>query len=356
LLGITKVEVDVLDHTVHQILAVEGSMFEGFARVWTPVQLASELKEAPISVQVAGVRVALFRDQAGQVRALKDQCPHRGAQLSLGKVQPDGCLACPFHGWQFRPDGKLDHAPLNALSPERQGQLSALPLPAREKGGLLWLFTDPFQPPDDEPELPEGFGDPAFHVWMLIQRWDAHWTRAMENMLDSPHLPFVHRRTIGRGLRKHMKPGSVMHIEVEDTPTGFKSRAGLDERPAQGSIEFRRPNSMSLHIPIPGRRFSINVWCIPVDDTHTDMLVVSARDFGKWNPAVRAFDEVNRLIIMEDRPVVESQRPMEVPVPDQGRGEASVDTDRFTLRFRQYYFERLKPSQVGGQPRPAQGQ
>ncbi len=71
------------------------------------------------------------------------------------------------------------------------------------------------------------------------------------------------------------------------------------------------------------------------------MIVVSARDFGRYNPLARLFDQVNRLIVLEDQAIVESSDPVEVPPPGD---ERSVASDRATLQFRKYYFEVLKPS------------
>ena len=46
----------------------------------------------------------------GEVRAFKDLCVHRGTALSLGWVE-DGCLVCPYHGWTYDPDGVCTRIP-----------------------------------------------------------------------------------------------------------------------------------------------------------------------------------------------------------------------------------------------------
>jgi len=48
-----------------------------------------------------GERIAIIR-YAGQVSALHGVCAHQGGPLYEGKVI-DGCLTCPWHGWQYRP-------------------------------------------------------------------------------------------------------------------------------------------------------------------------------------------------------------------------------------------------------------
>src|SRR5690554_5303274 len=58
--------------------------------------------------------VVLFRDSKGDIKALKDMCPHRFAPLSKGKVT-DGAIACGYHGLTFDADGKCVHNPHGPL-------------------------------------------------------------------------------------------------------------------------------------------------------------------------------------------------------------------------------------------------
>ncbi|MEQ9616521.1 MAG: ferric reductase-like transmembrane domain-containing protein [Phycisphaerales bacterium] len=52
-----------------------------------------------------GERIAVF-NHGGKVVALSNVCAHQGGPLGEGKII-DGCVTCPWHGHQFRPeDGK----------------------------------------------------------------------------------------------------------------------------------------------------------------------------------------------------------------------------------------------------------
>jgi nitrite reductase/ring-hydroxylating ferredoxin subunit/DMSO/TMAO reductase YedYZ heme-binding membrane subunit len=52
-----------------------------------------------------GERIALFR-YGECVSALTNVCAHQGGPLGEGKII-DGCVTCPWHGWQYRPgDGQ----------------------------------------------------------------------------------------------------------------------------------------------------------------------------------------------------------------------------------------------------------
>jgi phenylpropionate dioxygenase-like ring-hydroxylating dioxygenase large terminal subunit len=82
-----------------------------------------------------------------------------------------------------------------------------------------------------------------------------HYTRAVENQLDVPHLPFIHHNTIGRGL-----PTAVnVHTEVE----GDRIRVSR-EGATNGLIELLGPNLWRLQTG-PATQF---LAFVPVDDTH----------------------------------------------------------------------------------------
>lgn len=54
--------------------------------------------------------VALYRGNDGTPIAISDICIHRGASLSQGKITPNYCLQCPYHGWEFI-NGLVDTIP-----------------------------------------------------------------------------------------------------------------------------------------------------------------------------------------------------------------------------------------------------
>lgn len=322
-------------------------MFEGFAHVWTPVTLSKRLKRGkPLPVEVAGEKLVLFRDADGGVRALMDRCPHRGVALSLGKVTKDGCLECPFHAWKFDGDGKTVEVPLNPDA--KRERLFAISFPARDVGGLLWVYTAPVKAAPHEPEVPETLTQPGLARTYLETDWKVHWTRAMENMLDSPHVPFLHRKTIGRFVRPYLKPDSRMDVTWEETPFGGRTRAIIDGDTTRdaGHLDFYKPNIMVLHIPMPNQVFRMHAICVPVSKGVTKLIVVGARSFARLPLLNPLFNWSNWRIVQEDKAAVESSQPPEVPPPSE---EVSVRTDKATLRFRRYYFETLKPS---GAPSP----
>ncbi len=314
-------------------------MFEGFANVWTPALLAAKLGRKPVRVRIAGEPVVLFRGPDGAPGALIDRCPHRGSALSLGQVGVDGCIECPFHGWRFGVDGSNRRVPLNPDA--RRDRLGATPLPVRRLGELIWIRTSPGVESPDEPAIPEGLTARGLARVYLDRVWACHWTRAMENMLDSPHVPFVHRATIGRAFRKQMTLESRLDVAWEETPWGGRARSALDGQESPAFLEYFRPGVMALNIPIPGRRLQIYALVTPIDRNHTRLTVAGSRDFARLPLLDPLFAWINGRIADEDKAVVESSSPSEIPSPG---AELSVSTDRATLQFRKYYIETLKSS------------
>jgi phenylpropionate dioxygenase-like ring-hydroxylating dioxygenase large terminal subunit len=317
-------------------------VFEDFANVWTMVAPGRDLLPGkPLSLVVAGERVVLFRDAAGAPAALIDRCPHRGVALSLGRVER-GEIQCPFHGWRFGPDGRCLATPWNPEA--KRDTLSATTLPVREAGGVLWLFTGR-GPAPSEPVPPEALLKSNAHVFAQSVVWKAHWTRVMENMLDTPHVAFVHTKTFGGPVARRLKanPDARMEMRFEPHEHGGRIAAAIDGEERDAALDFRFPNLMELTLDAKGRLFRILAVCIPLSQNETRLMLVTARSFLRSRLFDPLFLRANRRIAEEDRAIVESSLPPIVPAPEQ---EKSLASDAPTLAFRRIYRQKLLGSRA----------
>ena len=67
---------------------------------WTPICKVDDIPVlgARRVARSQGLDVAVFRNDAGEVFALLDRCPHKGGPLSQGIVFGTS-VACPLHNW-----------------------------------------------------------------------------------------------------------------------------------------------------------------------------------------------------------------------------------------------------------------
>lgn len=75
---------------------------EGWLRVAAVADIAEA--RARIVMPAHGEAIAVFRSK-GRIFALSNVCRHQGGPLGEGKVIDD-CVTCPWHGFQYRADGK----------------------------------------------------------------------------------------------------------------------------------------------------------------------------------------------------------------------------------------------------------
>jgi nitrite reductase/ring-hydroxylating ferredoxin subunit len=73
----------------------------GESKEWIDVGKASEIPEDRArTVCAGGERIAVFKSK-GKISAVTNVCAHQGGPLGEGKII-DGCVTCPWHGWQYR--------------------------------------------------------------------------------------------------------------------------------------------------------------------------------------------------------------------------------------------------------------
>jgi phenylpropionate dioxygenase-like ring-hydroxylating dioxygenase large terminal subunit len=148
---------------------------------WLPVCRSSDVRPGRVRAErFAWYRLALFRDERGEVRAVEDRCPHRGVPLSLGECV-QGRLVCAYHGLTLDGDGRF-------------GNLCVRTFAAREHLGMVWVYAG-------EPASAAKALLPDFHPFGSRETVDTilglemrtHWSLVLDNGVDLTH-DHLHRK------------------------------------------------------------------------------------------------------------------------------------------------------------------
>ncbi len=81
------------------------------AKSWVSVAAPNDIpdKRAVIVPLPGGERVAVFRD-GKKISAVTNVCRHQNGPLGEGRII-DGCVTCPWHGWQYRMEDGISPPP-----------------------------------------------------------------------------------------------------------------------------------------------------------------------------------------------------------------------------------------------------
>jgi sulfoxide reductase heme-binding subunit YedZ len=83
---------------------------------WVDLGPADTIPEGRARIGMAGgERVAVFRHD-GKLSCVSNVCRHQNGPLGEGKIV-DGCVTCPWHGYQFRPDTGISPPPFDDRIP-----------------------------------------------------------------------------------------------------------------------------------------------------------------------------------------------------------------------------------------------
>lgn len=287
---------------------------EALRRYWHPVARANEVTDKPIRATLLDQPLVLWRSDA-RVAAFYDLCIHRGTPLSLGWID-GGELVCAYHGWRYAASGACTRIP--SLPPDRPipPKARANAFHAEERYGLVWVCLD--EPKARIPEFPAEFNDPAFR-WAPFSSeglWKANAARMVENLADFAHFPWVHPDILG----DRTYPQCDV-IEIEPIEDGFRYEIPQPVNRLRPDLEARQIYTVILPFMVIIQRYQpgsserqTNIFlCSPVRKNETRYFAFLGRNFEGY---LSDEEVLNRhyLIFQQDRAVVESQRPEELPL------------------------------------------
>lgn len=161
---------------------------------WYVACTPDEVDNKPLGRRICNEPMVFFRDAEGQVSALEDFCPHRGAPLSLGTVE-DGLLVCGYHGLKMGPDGKTDSMPGQKV----QNFPCVKRYPVHERYGFIWVWPGETEQADINkiPHL-EWAESPEWAYGGGLYRIDCDYRLMIDNLMDLTHETYVHSSSIGQ--------------------------------------------------------------------------------------------------------------------------------------------------------------
>lgn len=218
--------------------------------VWYPLYYIQDLNKQKLNTFTLLEKnlVIWWEKDTETWRVFIDKCPHRLAPLSEGRINEQGYLECPYHGWTFSGTGECQAIPQQ--NPEEKAQTSrracVTSLPTQVAQGLLFVYPG-------TPELADKTKLPLVDAletdsseWVCLNTfrdipYDA--LTLMENVLDSSHIPYTHHKTVGN--RSNVAP-----VNLEVVNFGKQGFTGVwEEGPRRGTLgkqdtTFIAPNLM----------------------------------------------------------------------------------------------------------------
>jgi phthalate 4,5-dioxygenase len=274
-------------------------------RYWQPIALvdefdatvAPEMALRPVKpVRLLGQDFVLFRDESGRFGLLDRDCPHRGADLSYGRREPEG-LRCPFHGWMFDVNGKCLETPAEPAGSKLCERVTQRAYPVIEKNGLLFAYlraqsgahlgdqTNPTALPAFA--ALDCFNAPLSHVFVFKGFLECNWLQALEVGIDPAHASFLHRyfddedvaNSYGKQFRGQSTNSNIPmtqllrefpspELQVEATEFGMRLIALRKISPEQTHVRVTNQIFPQAFVIPLSAEISITQWHVPIDDTH----------------------------------------------------------------------------------------
>ncbi len=256
----------------------------GLRNYWYPVTWSRAVQDKPVAVQLLDAPVMLVREQ-GRVRALLDQCPHRGVPLSVGRQEFAGTWTCRYHGWTYDlASGELKAAITDGPDSPICGKVRVQTFPVEERAGLIWVYVGEQPAPPVEADIPEEMLHPDSVVVGRITIQKGNWRYACENSFDDGHAKYLHRYGAMHSFFREMPVWTRIRIITE--PGGWITRdnqyvgweedfPGLGHFPRKDFWKRRMAGSrLAMRLPCISRNWFVGTtrysftWYVPTGANH----------------------------------------------------------------------------------------
>ncbi len=308
---------------------------------WHPVAWSEEVGATPVATSLLGERLLLWRLEGAVVTAA-DRCPHRGTQLSLGKLGDSGTITCPYHGWEFAASGACVRIPQLAPGKPIPSRIGLATYATKERAGIVWVALE--EPVGPVPDFPE-WEDPSYrHVRCDRYTWATSAGRMVENFTDFGHLGYLHDGLLGsiddlvvpdhRVERSGLELHYDITMEVPNTNDRFAVTDVAGERGVQTNL-YVLTLPFTIHLRCrygdTGAYRTLFFTAQPHSETEASGYCYQSRNFDLDAPDApfAAFQEV---LALQDQPIVESQLPVALPLGTTD--EVHLPFDRVAVAYR----------------------
>lgn len=265
---------------------IEAELLVGLRNHWYALLPTDEVpQDRPLGVRRLGEDLVVWRDQHGKIRVMADRCAHRGARLSFDGLH-EGELVCRYHGWRYDSSGECTAIPSEGSACPFAKNMRIRAYPAEEHGGMLFAyFSSDGRAPHEPCPNPEELESVEWNGHIHRYHWrGANWFRAMENLVDPLHAPFLHAGTFT--LKRTKSYQDTMTVEKKSEGIYLIGRKG--QRLVNfDAVEYHFPSWFRLDIPFPwftgpGGPLRVLVFVCPLDESSCQVYMVSQRRITGW--------------------------------------------------------------------------
>ncbi len=220
-----------------------------------------------ITFELGSDSVIALRDASGGVRAFHNVCRHRGTRLLEGSGRCPGRITCPYHGWTYRYDGSLLATPAKDSFPGLNLAEHGLnPVRVDITLGFVWVCLAGNPPPPSQLWAPIADELAPYRLEDLVptqpvyfEEWEVDWKIAMDNYLESYHVPIGHP-----GLNRLFAPDYEDQRGVPGIARGFSwMREAPSSRWSERIYQKHIAAVTAPHLPEPNRRSWRFYSCLP---------------------------------------------------------------------------------------------
>lgn len=257
-----------------------------FFQHWYPLIPLEDLEpQKPKPITLLGKRLVIWKPTKSETyRVFLDQCPHRLAPLSEGRIETKtGNLMCSYHGWEFNENGICQRVP-QAENPEiiakNQGNFCVISFPVRQQQDILWVWPDEKTATIAEhtplPLSPQIDAEKGF-VWSsYVRDLEYDWQTLIENVADPSHVPFAHHGVQGNREKARPIPLNIVKSTMNLIEVNI-------ERGLPTTITFEPPCRLEYTINLgnTGKKLGLLVYAIPVSPGKSRIVAQFSRNFAK---------------------------------------------------------------------------